>query len=80
MSATPHLRIALLTALLAGSVPAQEADLQAACNDTNIRWVLPGDFASAQQRAQHERRLLLIKGISFGVDEAGATCATKGKW
>ena len=59
---------------------AQEIDVRAACNPTNNEWVLPGDFATARERAEQEQRLLLIKGISFGVDDAGAKCATKGKW
>jgi hypothetical protein len=47
---------------------------------TNIHWVLPKDFATALERAKEEHRLLLIKGVSFNIDEAGATCATKGTW
>lgn len=47
---------------------------------TNIEWVLPGDFGDALARAKAEKRLLLIKGISFGVDVEGAGCATKGRW
>ncbi|MEO6593880.1 MAG: hypothetical protein ABIP94_03910 [Planctomycetota bacterium] len=62
-----------------GPLAAQGA-APSSCNTTNIHWVLPGDFSTALQRAVAEQRLLLIKGISFGVDEAGATCATKGKW
>lgn len=72
-----------LLALLSAPAAAQEPPSpgpSASCNTTNIRWVLPGDFSTAVQRAVTERRMLLIKGISFGVDEAGATCATKGKW
>ena len=46
----------------------------------NIDWVLPSDFDKALARSTAEHRLLLIKGVSFGIDVAGATCATKGKW
>src|SRR5262249_39558092 len=47
---------------------------------TSIRWVLPKDFKAAVERANEEHRLLLIKGVSFNIDEVGATCATKGTW
>jgi hypothetical protein len=50
------------------------------CDRTAIEWFLPGDFSSALEKAKESRRILVIKGISFGVDEAGATCATKGVW
>lgn len=72
-----------LGAIFAAAAPltAQGTEaLSPSCNTTNIRWVLPGDFSTAVARAVAEQRMLLIKGISFGVDEAGATCATKGKW
>jgi len=51
-----------------------------ACVADNIDWVLPGHFADALQRGKSEQRLILIKGVSFGIDVAGAACATKGKW
>jgi hypothetical protein len=50
------------------------------CDRTAIAWMLPGDFEQALARAQKEQRILVIKGISFGVDDAGAKCATKGVW
>ncbi len=51
------------------------------CQDTSaIRWFTPGDFAKAQKQAAEERRILMIKGIAFGIDELGATSATKGCW
>ncbi len=60
--------------------PAVAAD-PAACTDRSaIRWHLPGDFESAQKAADKEKRLLLVKGIAFGVDEVGAKDATKGCW
>lgn len=46
----------------------------------NIRWVLPASFPEALARAKNEKRILLIKGIAFNIDEAGAKCATKGHW
>ena len=64
--------------LLAGWVPAQEPTRPV--DDSNIRWHIPGKFEAARQRAIDENRLLVIKGISFGVDSIGATCATKGTW
>jgi hypothetical protein len=45
-----------------------------------INWVLPGQFEAARDRAAKENRILMIKGIAFGVDAAGAKCATKGQW
>jgi hypothetical protein len=54
--------------------------MESAGDRTAIRWHGPGEFAAARERAEHEKRLLLIKGISFGVDELGASCATKGRW
>lgn len=50
------------------------------CDPTAIRWHLPGTFEEAWKRAKAENRMLLIKGISFGIDDAGASCATKGRW
>ena len=71
----------LLCALAAPPVlAAQQHATSPTCDTTNIRWVLPGDFATAQRRARAEHRLILVKGISFGVDDAGARCATDGTW
>jgi hypothetical protein len=67
---------ALVLACSATAVHAQDA----ACDRTAIEWVLPGNFPQALARAQKEQRIVVIKGISFGVDGAGARCATKGVW
>jgi hypothetical protein len=62
------------------AVPAEAAD-PAACTDrAAIRWRVPGEFEDARKEAEKEKRLLLIKGIAFGVDELGAKDATKGCW
>ena len=45
-----------------------------------IAWVLPGDFELAFARARCENRILLIKTVSFGIDDLGASDATKGRW
>ena len=45
-----------------------------------IRWILPGQFGRAVSQARMQERILIVKGISFGIDEVGATSATKGKW
>jgi hypothetical protein len=58
--------------------PAQDG--VATCDRSAIEWVLPGDFPRALERAKAEQRILVVKGISFGVDVAGAKCATKGVW
>ena len=69
---------ALLLAASASTLRAQDDNIT--CDRTAIEWVLPGDFPQALARAQKEQRILVIKGISFGVDDAGAKCATKGVW
>ncbi len=72
---------AILSGALASTGFTQESPSPAPGTNTNsIRWHLPGSFDHARARARDEGRLLLIKGISFGIDEVGATCATKGKW
>jgi hypothetical protein len=45
-----------------------------------IRWHFPHQFEEARARARDGRRILLVKGISFGIDTEGATCSTKGRW
>jgi len=49
-------------------------------DDVTCNFILPGNFKKAMFRAKKENRPLLIKGVAFGLDEAGATCATKGHW
>jgi hypothetical protein len=68
----------LLLAASASTLRAQDDSIS--CDRTAIAWVLPGNFPQALARAQKDQRILLIKGISFGVDDAGAKCATKGVW
>ena len=53
---------------------------EARCDTSAIRWELPNSFAKARARAAEENRILLIKGVSFGIDHEGAKCATKGMW
>lgn len=61
------------------AVPSPAAE--PACQDTTaIAWFLPGQFEEARKAAEKQGRLLMIKGIAFGIDEAGAKCATKGCW
>lgn len=69
----------LLFAASTIALPAQ-TPTAGACDRSAIEWVLPGDFAQALARSQQEQRILVVKGISFGVDVAGAKCATKGVW
>ena len=45
-----------------------------------IKWQVPGTFGEALARAKKEKRILLIKGIAFGIDEEGAKDATCGTW
>jgi hypothetical protein len=70
---------ALLVVVFGASTPAQ-SDGDLGCDPSAIRWFIPGQFQDARARAKAEKRLLVIKGISFGVDDVGAKCATKGKW
>jgi len=65
------MRTLLAFALLAGVTLADEC---------SIRWHFPHQFEEARARSKAENRILLVKGVSFGIDEEGATCATKGKW
>ena len=68
----------LLAALyLPGHAEAGRADERARAA---IEWKLPDQFEAARDQAQRDKRLLIVKGVSFGIDQAGATCATKGKW
>lgn len=69
----------LLSAASTIALPAQ-TPAAAACDRSAIEWVLPGDFPQALARCKQEQRILVVKGISFGVDVAGAKCATKGVW
>jgi hypothetical protein len=52
----------------------------ASTDECSIRWHFPHQFDEARARAKAENRILLVKGVSFGIDVEGATCATKGKW
>jgi hypothetical protein len=65
------MRTVLALALFAGMALADEC---------SIRWHFPHQFEEARARSKAENRILLVKGVSFGIDEEGATCATKGKW
>lgn len=67
-------------ALALTAAPAAQDEAPPAYDATAIQWVLPDAFDEALRRARVEERLVLIKGVSFGIDEAGAQCATKGKW
>ena len=75
-------RILIAAVILAAtlSTPAGAADPTACTDRSAIRWHVPGEFEAARKEAEKEKRLILIKGIAFGVDEAGAKDATKGCW
>ena len=70
----------LMTLLLLQNARAQSEESAIPCDRSKINWVLPGNFAEAVKRARDENRIIMIKGVSFGIDSLGATCATKGKW
>ncbi len=75
-------RTLLIPALLLVLLATIHADDPAKpCENTlAINWVLPGHFADALKQANVQQRLIMIKGIAFGIDDVGATCATKGCW
>jgi hypothetical protein len=75
-------RILFATFALSGALcaPAVAADPTACTDRSAVRWHVPGEFEAARKEAEKEKRLLLVKGIAFGVDEAGAKSATKGCW
>lgn len=73
----------LTAALLLHLVPiVRAADEQpAGPGDSRVAdFFLPGQFLEARMKAMETNRSLLIKGVAFGMDEAGAKCATKGHW
>ena len=76
---TPFVMLAAFAFVLT-CTPSDVRAQEVACDRTAIGWVLPGDFPQALARAKQEQRIVVIKGISFGVDGAGAKCATKGVW
>lgn len=56
-------------------------DHACATGDTSaIDFFTPGTFKDALAHAKETNRCLQIKLIFFGVDNEGASCATKGKW
>ena len=70
----------LLLAAFAAPVATFADAAEPACDRSAIHWVLPGHFDDAVARAKEEKRILIIKGVSFGIDAEGAKCATKGHW
>ena len=72
-------RFLTLAALLAAG-PTLAAEPKGCQDTTAIHWHLPGDFEAAKAAADKANRILLIKGIAFGVDAEGAKCANKGCW
>jgi hypothetical protein len=78
MRLLPHVAVALIA--LAPCARAEPEEAAPACDATHIEWVFPGHFPEALAKAKASRRILIVKGVSFGIDELGATCATKGKW
>ncbi len=73
--------IAVVQLLVAADVPeAQKPKADTTSDTSSIRWFLPGQFDKARAAAKARNRLLVLKGISFGIDAKGATCATAGSW
>ena len=68
-------------ALVVASLSARADGPKTDCQDTSaITWFTPGSFPQAKAKAAKENRILIIKGIAFGIDAVGAKCATKGCW
>jgi len=80
LSARSTLALALLAATAAPARSTQEAAAPKVTDDAAIEWFLPADFDGAVARARADQRLILIKGVSFGIDKEGASCATAGTW
>lgn len=70
-----------LTTVAASRLYADETGPLKTCQNTlAIEWVLPGEFDHALKFAEQKQRLIMIKGIAFGIDHVGAKNATKGCW
>jgi hypothetical protein len=86
--ARSHVRLLLCAALSATCVvpaAAQSGGKSVAAKKTGgdpevIDFIYPGNFAEVLKRAKARHRPIVIKGVAFGVDKTGATCATKGHW
>ena len=66
--------------LLAAPLAAQDKFSRKKGDAEVVNFFLPGQFDKVKAEAKKLDRLILIKGVAFGVDKIGATCATKGKW
>ena len=75
-----HALIAALAVVSAANVVRAGDDFTSCQDKTAIQWFTPGSFAAARLQAENTKRLMMVKGIAFGVDEVGAKCATKGCW
>ena len=75
-----RLLLCALPVLLCAPHPSFAGEPRPPGDDTVVAFVCPGSFAEARQRASEERRPLLVKGVAFGMDEAGATTPTRGHW
>lgn len=73
-------RITLFLVFLATTPLHADDDTKACENTLAIKWILPGHFDDALKQANAQHRIIMIKGVAFGIDDAGATCATKGCW
>ena len=71
---------ALTAAWLALPAAGRAADAPPCQDPAAIQWFTPGSFEEARQAAVRRKRLMMIKGIAFGIDAVGAKCATKGCW
>ncbi len=70
----------MMRALLSFMALATAVSAQDAGDPDVVRFFLPGQFGKVKEEARRQNRLILIKGVGFGVDRQGAACATKGKW
>ncbi|MHC5019102.1 MAG: hypothetical protein ACYTGX_03105 [Planctomycetota bacterium] len=75
-----HTLTALALAAAAATPVAAQEPAQRGGDPEVINFIYPGEFAKALEQAKRRNRCLIIKGVAFGVDAAGAECATKGHW
>ena len=45
-----------------------------------VQSLAPGEFDDARRTADKPRRLPILEGVAFGIDERGSNSATKGTW
>jgi hypothetical protein len=76
-------RFLIACVLLTGfycTISAQTESPKSSHGGREINWVFPGHFEDAKTLSKEKNQIIIIKGLGFGLDQVGATCATKGDW